>query len=684
MTDWDPSAVAAALRTGNRFPGGAVVGVLAVGHSQTRMWVLESEAIGDAPAQVSGEPAPVSGRPVVLSERELDGVGGELFDGLLLERALVRIGEVPGADEALVERLRAAKGKPWRGLREQLVGQVRRAREELTAWHSATVEVADIPGLAPDGPLRLDRIELDNALRSYALQMAREFATTIEDSGHRPALLNGIYLLGDARMPLIVRSVYDVLGVSPQVGTEPAAQLSPANGVRQITGPIPVPGQSTPVSPAQGLSLRPTPPKPKGARVVVPGTTTPKPAASASVDPDDAEVYRPDAEADGVVAAAASAPEPASKGKKTKPTRGKARDAGPAAAPKAGPPKAAASEAEAVAPGRPKPEELTDTGSLRLLRDEGDGFDEGRIDGTTAPGKKRRKVLVPVFGGVAVMVAASLIVVGLVRNDSPADPGAQAPDDVSLSAASIATPSATATLEPTPAVVALPAVEGLKAKKVGIAIALTWDEVAGADRYAVYRDAGTEDEKIRTTIGTKLTDRPGDGVRHSYTVFALDEDENEGEPGSEVKAKAATPYGKLQYIASDWTGIVPQQPKRKGSAGQVCEPKTNKLAGSKARIVCRYPDGLMLTVYHYGSQTGTDHRYNDLSESKGVKTGTWTVDLRKGVEASGRLLTGGPKDSPWRWMAYDSAPSYAVQAQWPEHSADELAKWVKKRMPFHQ
>lgn len=49
MTDWDPSAVAAALRTENRFSGGSVVGVLAVGHSQTRMWVLESQTLAEEP-----------------------------------------------------------------------------------------------------------------------------------------------------------------------------------------------------------------------------------------------------------------------------------------------------------------------------------------------------------------------------------------------------------------------------------------------------------------------------------------------------------------------------------------------------------------------------------------------------------------------------------------------------------
>ena len=686
MTDWDPSAVAAVLRTENRFPGGAVVGVLAVGHAQTRMWVLESELVDEGP-----EGRRVHGNPVILAGSGLAEVGSELFDRLLLDRAVSRITEIPGADEELAGRLQDPLGEPWGTLRMRLVAQVRRARGELAAWHSATVDVDGIPGITPDGPVRLDRIELDNALRPYVLRLARDFAAMIETSGFRPAQLDGIYLLGDAGMPLIVRSVYDVLGVSPTVGSELVAAGDRSRAAGDGTPPAPVrnpatrsvgvPGQARPISPAHGLSLRPTPPK--NGRVVIPGTTVAKPepvVTPPSTDPDDAEVYRPEADeieiedvggddaAEGteVVAPVVENPPVVTEVKKNGATNGHA----------------VAKVNGAPVPAAEVPRvELTDTGSLRLLRDEGDGFDEGRLDGTAAPKAKKRRRLVPILGGVSVMVAAAVIVFSLVQGGNSSSDSNDSNDSDPVASAGPLSPASTSlpTVSLTPEVVVLPAVSGFAARRVGIAIALSWDPVDGADRYQVYRDAGTPEEKIRSTAGTKLTDRPGDGLTHSYTVLALDADKNAGESGGAVEAKASTPYGKLQNIASTWTGIVPARPGQKGAAGQVCEPKTGKVS----RIICHYPDQLTLAVFHYGSETATDHRYGVLAEGKGVKKSTWNTPLHDDVKDTGRLLTGAHGSTPWRWWSYGSAPSYAIQAQWPGHSAADLTRWVNKRMPFH-
>jgi hypothetical protein len=617
-------------------------------------------------------------------------VGSELFDRLLLDRAVSRITEIPGADEELAGRLRQPPGEPWGSLRMRLVAQVRRARGELAAWHSATVDVDGIPGLSPDGPVRLDRIELDNALRPYVLRLARDFAATIGDSGFRPAQLDGIYLLGDAGMPLIVRSVYDVLGVSPTVGSDlvaagdrarAAGDGTPAAPARNPAArPSAVPGQARPISPAHGLSLRPTPPK--NGRVVIPGTTVGRPepvVTPASVDPDDAEVYRPDElaeepedagaeDAGSVEVSDVPVAEPPAVAVQPPVAKKNGTTNGHAVAKVNGTPVPVV----AAAP-QPRPE-LTDTGSLRLLRDEDDGFDEGRLDGTAGPKARKRRRLVPLLGGISVMVAAALIVYSLVQGGRSPDPDPVASAGP-LSRASTSLP----TLSPTPEVVALPAVSGLAAHRVCIAIALTWDKVERADRYEVSRDAGTPQEKIRTTVAARLTDRPGDGVTHTYTVLALDVDQNPGGTGVPVQAKAATPYGKLQKIASTWTGIIPAEPGHKGAAGQVCRPKTGKVM----RIICRYPGKLTLAVFGYASPAATDHRYNDLAKGKGVKQGIWNTALHDGVKDTGRRLTGAHGSTPWRWWSYESAPSFAVQAQWPGHSAADLADWVNQRMPFH-
>lgn len=630
MTDWDPSAVAAVLRTENWFPGGSVVGVLAVGHSQTRIWVLEAEraeTAGDDPGEESA--GAVAGNPVILAERRLDDVGTDLFDRLLLARAAERIADLPGADDALIERLNHPKGEPWTGLRAHLVGEVRRAREELTAWHSATVEVDDIPGITSDGPLRLDRIELDNALRPHVLRLAREFAATIEESGRRPVLLDGIYLLGDGQIPLIVRSVYDVLGVSPTpVGREhlvaagararaaAPTREKPHNGSSRPGG---VPGQGRALTASQERNLRLSPPRTKGANGV----------AVASGGPDGSLPPAPETEP-------------------------------------------------------PNGTELTDTGSLRLLRDDEDGFDEGGLDGSRQPDPRRRarrrRRLVSLLSGLTVVVALSVAGVLLVRGGVV--PGLSTADPVDSELTSQQDVQAT-TVGTTDA--GLPAVDDLTAERVGgIAIAVSWTAVEGAQRYALYRDAGTVDEKVRTTITTELTDRPGDGKIHEYTVVAIDADGTEGAATDPVEARAAAPYGKLQSIASDWSGIVPVRPGRKGNAGQTCEAVPAKTAKQVDRIVCEYPKNLTVTVSDYGSQSDVDDRYEQLAAGKHVSSDTWKVKVDGEVKDSGRMLTGGSKSSPWQWWDYDSASGYVIEADWPKHKAAKLAAWVERRLPFHQ
>ena len=59
------------------------------------------------------------------------------------------------------------------------------------------------------------------------------------------------------------------------------------------------------------------------------------------------------------------------------------------------------------------------------------------------------------------------------------------------------------------------------------------------------------------------------------------------------------------------------------------------------------------------------------------------MQLHDDVDDRGRLLVGGRVKNPWRWWSYESAPTYAIQADWPGHTRVQLAQWVKKRMPFH-
>jgi len=294
----------------------------------------------------------------------------------------------------------------------------------------------------------------------------------------------------------------------------------------------------------------------------------------------------------------------------------------------------------------------------------------------------------PVIAGVAVV----LVLVGLVLNgpasgDDDAGPAASAPTRAATTDPD-QTPgtggTGTSTAAPTLGGADLAAVSGLTVKTRNISIELGWAEVPGAAGYAVYRDAGTPDQAVRSVSKATFTDRPGDGDQHLYSVVAVDETDREGPPGTPVSAEAETPYGSVQSIASVWTAVVPISPGKKGSAGQTCKGSAVDKEYSTGRIECSFANGVRLVLTSYDSPDERDQRGDQLADRKRVTDTKWSVAKHGGTRYSGRLLTADSKATggPWRWWTYNTASTYAIYANWPKHSAKQLSSWWGRKAPF--
>jgi hypothetical protein len=291
----------------------------------------------------------------------------------------------------------------------------------------------------------------------------------------------------------------------------------------------------------------------------------------------------------------------------------------------------------------------------------------------------------PVIVGVAVV----LVLVGVALNGPASgndDPGsdASAPAGTASTTPDQTAGTGASTVTPTLGGADLAAVSQLSVKTRNISIELGWTEVPGAAGYAVYRDAGTPEQAVRSVSKATFTDRPGDGDQHLYSVVALDETDREGPAGAQVSAEAEAPYGSVQSIASVWTAVVPIAPGKKGSAGQTCRGSAADKEYSTGRIECSFANGVRLVLTSYASADMRDQRGDQLADRKRVTDTKWSVAKRGGPRYSGRLLTADSKAAggPWRWWTYKTASNYAIYASWPKHSAKQLSTWWSRKAPF--
>jgi hypothetical protein len=284
---------------------------------------------------------------------------------------------------------------------------------------------------------------------------------------------------------------------------------------------------------------------------------------------------------------------------------------------------------------------------------------------------------------VIVAVAAVLVVAGFVLNGPASGDDEAGPAGLAPTGQTQPGPDQTTAVDALGGA-KLPPVTGLSVQTRNISIDLTWDNVPGATAYAVYRDAGTPDQTVRSVPRTTFTDRPGDADQHQYSVVAVDETAQQGPPSAQVSAEAEAPYGELQPIASAWTAVVPITPGKKGTAGQTCKGSATDSEYSNGQIRCTFGNGVRLVILSYPSSDERDKRADQLADLKRVSTSKWGAAQREGTRYSGQLLTASSKaaDGPWRWWTYDAASTYAIRADWPKHSAKQLSSWWDQKAPF--
>jgi hypothetical protein len=570
-----PVAAALQLARLGRFGVGAKLAMLGLGGGSAEIAVLESTAEGVLIRALGG----------------IEGVGGEQFDDLLFRKVVAH--KLRGVDAQLAGRVWEPPDAEWRRASEDLFREVRRAKEELSQQRNVYLDTGPLINV----PLQLSRIELEAVLRAEILRSARELATTIELSGLRPRQLNGILLTGGStRIPLVSRAIFDVVGVHPELLTDPGLYLGAAAWTPQTR----VERGPTPLTVAGGQTLE-------------------------------------EAAADAAAAAAALA---------------------------------ATGSIDLTALTRPRP----------VISDSADAASGVKRIGLSA---WRRRW--PVIAGVAtVLVAVGLVLNGPASGDDDAgpEPTPTGAGDVTSTPAigDTGTPTTPAGLEAAD----LPAVTGLDVSTRNISIDLTWEPVAGAESYTVYRDAGTQEQTLRNIPRTTFTDRPGDGDTHRYSVVAVDDADREGPGSLEVSAEAEAPYGAVQAIASAWTAVVPVTPGKKGTAGQTCKGSSTDAEYANGRIRCTFGNGVRLTILSYDSAADRDRRADQLADRKRVDDGKWSAAQRGGPRLSGRLLTADSKatDGPWRYWTYNTATTYGMYVDWPKHTAKQLSSWWNQKAPF--
>jgi molecular chaperone DnaK len=695
----EPLAAARVLADAGQFPPETTIGLLSMGGGSVEMSVIDSGADGFVVRAIGG----------------LDGVGGETFDDLLYAKVIDKI--VLDQDAAVGEKLRNPPDAQWRRIAENLFREVRRAKEELTTQTSVTLDA----GAEIGRPVRLDRIELENVVRAQVLGSAREFGSTIERAGRRPATLHAVYLAGgSSRIPLVARAIYDVLGIQ-------AKQLNETSFILGATQPAP---ESVIDLAALDRAARPGP---SLLAAVLPLAIAEASTAGsrAGADPAAASATATKATAGSAVVAVSPAAAPIVKTLAVTPTSIQAGTAhGSTAAEQTktaeqlkpseqlkpnGPVKPASNgqlkTAASVAVKEPAAKEsaVKETTAKDAAVAERAGGAEGSgpesaaagpasagssappaLPVTSAPSFLRRRRWPILLTSTAVVVLGVVALIGPASGHSGSASSNQsdalAPNrSATSSTGSTGTPSDSGTPVPSPSVgTALPAVSGLSAATHGISIMVSWHKVAGAATYVVYRDAATSAQTSRILTRTSFVDRPGDGAMHSYAVVAQDDGRNAGSISDAVQSSAKAPYGGLQSIASAWTAVIPQKPGQKGSAGQTCVGRPAASDFSTGKIVCTFPQGLQFQILRYATSTDRDHRFEELQAEKGVSSGRWDVPFHGKVHSTGQMLVAGPKlaHGPWRWWTYDTAPTFGMYADWPKHSAKQLGAWWRSRAPF--
>lgn len=202
----------------------------------------------------------------------------------------------------------------------------------------------------------------------------------------------------------------------------------------------------------------------------------------------------------------------------------------------------------------------------------------------------------------------------------------------------------------------------------GAAVQLVWEEVTGAETYAVTRDGESLAGDLTET--TYLDPEPPAGD-HSYEVTAVDADGEGSSATGSVQVSSPGPWVDANAIAAAFPELVGSSPGG-GDAwnGASCSTATPEAA--QAAISCDYASGILMVVTQYTDTGQRDARVAEVGARPDVQTGTWSYGSG---DPQGDLWIGVADSTiAWRFITfYESGRElFSIYAEWDGHSQDQL------------
>lgn len=164
--------------------------------------------------QGSGE-----GELSVLAEGGLPDLGGLDFDQALLEHA----SEVAnGVDADAWSRVLRPSDASSRRAARALAEDIRSAKESLSRYPQTDLAMPD-----PMPDVHVTRDEFESLIRAQVMRSVVVLEETIRQAGTTPQRLAGIFLVGgSSRIPLVARTIQEVLGVTPAALDQPETAVA--------------------------------------------------------------------------------------------------------------------------------------------------------------------------------------------------------------------------------------------------------------------------------------------------------------------------------------------------------------------------------------------------------------------------------------------------------------------------
>lgn len=209
---------------------------------------------------------------------------------------------------------------------------------------------------------------------------------------------------------------------------------------------------------------------------------------------------------------------------------------------------------------------------------------------------------------------------------------------------------------------------GISASSVDGVVTVTWDAVADASSYNLFR--GT----VRLFGGpeTMFVDENAPLGTNRYSVLAVTADGTLSERSSGATITLSDTWGDLAGIVTAFPELLPADPRKQSYEQSTCGVETSPAdTHTDGVAVCDYPNGIHLELLHYpDAQALADRVAETAAESVAPVSWGYTGDVEGGTLYKSQ--PGG--DAAWRFATF-VAPEralFGLYVSWPGHTDDEL------------